>query len=101
MLEYILECFRVVVFSYVVTNILMVSGQIMSKYSDFLGDINRSDKWYSWIAKPLGYCDNCFAGQVSLWYGLYLFGFNIITIITFICTNLILLKQLHKHFNNA
>ena len=101
MLEYILECFRVVIFSYVVTNILMYNGQIMSKYCEFLGDIYRSEKWYYWIAKPLGYCDYCFAGQVSLWYGLYLFSFNIISIITFICVNLILLKQLHKHFNNA
>lgn len=101
MLEYILECFRVVVFSYVVTNILMADDCLLSKYTEFLGVIKRSKKWYDWLAKPLGYCDSCFTGQVSLWYGLYLFGFNIISIITFICTNLILLKQLHKHFNNA
>ena len=100
MLEYFLECARISVICFVVTNIFFKSGHILGWYIDILDDIYRKNKWYSIIANPLGYCELCFTGQVALWYYLIYYGINF-NILTFVSIVLIILLQLQKHFRDA
>lgn len=62
--------------------ILMEEGMIFSKWWNVL------NKLPNWLAKPLGSCEYCFAGQLALWVYLYqslLSGsYNLLTHIAFI-----------------
>ena len=52
---------------------LMEDGLLLAPYRRFLE--KKQFEWRkSWAVKPLGLCDTCFTGQVSLWWGLFLFG---------------------------
>ncbi len=52
---------------------LMNDGLLLAPYRRFLE--KKQFEWRkSWAVKPLGLCDTCFTGQVSLWWGLFLFG---------------------------
>ena len=53
--------------AFTVTCILMAPGEILSPWASFLSKLPR------WIAKPLGACEKCLAGQFGLW--LYPFWF--------------------------
>lgn len=63
MLTYVfpLQC---AVFSYVFTQVLTQKGNIFGFYGDFLENVYQ--RW-QWLAKPLGWCGKCFAGQVAFW----------------------------------
>lgn len=52
--------------AYVFTMILTDPDMIFGWYGKLL------DKLPSWIAKPLGKCEYCLAGQMALWYYIYL-----------------------------
>ena len=41
------------------------SGMVFAWYGAWLDRLAGGGK--EWLAKPLGYCAQCFAGQVSLW----------------------------------
>jgi len=44
--------------------VLTMPGEILGFYGDFLERVYASRPW---LAKPLGYCAKCFAGQVAFW----------------------------------
>lgn len=50
--------------AYVVCVLLMRPGYIFMPYAKLLLKLNKKA---SWLAKPLGYCELCFAGQLALW----------------------------------
>lgn len=58
---------QVAVVAYVFTIVLMKPDFIFEWYSDLLDDLERCGGWRKWIAKPLGNCELCFAGQFGLW----------------------------------
>lgn len=51
--------------AWVFTNILILPEMIFGKYAELLG------KLPSYLAKPLGLCEYCFAGQLSFWYYIF------------------------------
>lgn len=61
MLEF---CFFAAAFAYVFSSVLTMPGEILGFYGDFLERVHAVRPW---LAKPLGYCAKCFAGQVALW----------------------------------
>jgi hypothetical protein len=71
MLEF---CVSAAVFAYVFSCVLTMPGEILGFYGDFLERVHASRPW---LAKPLGYCAKCFAGQVAFWsFPFYWDGFN-------------------------
>ena len=54
----------------VVVNILMEDDNILSGYAAWLCELEKKRPM---LAKPLGYCDKCFAGQLALWSGIYVY----------------------------
>ena len=56
------EAILIGLFAYVFCNILTDTGMIFGKYYQWL------QKLPEWLAKPLGMCEYCFAGQIALWY---------------------------------
>lgn len=54
--------------------LLMQDGQVFGWYGNWLA--KKHFEWQNaWIAKPLGLCPRCFAGQVGLWSGFIYFTF--------------------------
>jgi len=39
----------------------------LNRWFDLLRWIDGFGGWRSWIAKPIGACERCFAGQLALW----------------------------------
>ena len=66
--------------AWVFSMILLDPDMIFGWYGKFL------DKLPAWLSKPLGKCEYCLSGQLSLWY--YLFNdysqYNLITHIFFV-----------------
>lgn len=59
--------FQFAVAAYVICCVLTREGEILERYQDFL-DWLSEDVDMSWLAKPLGACEKCLAGQAALWY---------------------------------
>lgn len=61
-----LESLRVAIVAYVFFGVLTAPGMIFEWWYNIL------EKWANngreWIAKPLGYCGTCFAGQLGFWW---------------------------------
>lgn len=56
------------VFGHVVATIVVQPGALLDRYWHWLDALHqRRPK----LAKPLGYCSLCFAGQVALWWQLF------------------------------
>lgn len=57
------------------------------------------DKLPDWLAKPLGACEFCFAGQVSLWYYLYEYHalYSLISHIAFVCGSIMTVKIINQY----
>lgn len=53
-----------------VENHLTQSGAILSRYGAWLERLVEQNR--SWLAKPLGYCGKCLAGQLAMWTGFVL-----------------------------
>lgn len=51
--------------AWTIRHILMRPGMIFHRYFLWLDSMVGKNK--EWLAKPLGYCDRCFAGQLALW----------------------------------
>ena len=62
------EVIYIALFSVVFSLILTEPGMLFDWYRNLLG---RYDEKYHFLTAPLGYCQLCFAGQVSLWWYLY------------------------------
>lgn len=60
------ECISVAIVAFVFFGILTAPGMIFERWYYFLEGLNS--KGMEWIAKPLGYCGVCFAGQVGFWW---------------------------------
>jgi hypothetical protein len=76
---YQINPFTIAIFAYVVCNVLMQYGMLLHWYWLFLDHfvVNKNTYGYlSWFAKPLGYCDLCFCGQLAFWYAAYTFGWS-------------------------
>lgn len=58
--------FELAVVAYVFVCILQKDDNIFEKYGDFLNWVHGFKYGY-YIANPLGYCENCFAGQIAFW----------------------------------
>jgi hypothetical protein len=50
---------------------MMEPGQLLCRYGDY---VRRMEYRRPWLAKPLGACYACFAGQVCLWAGFVSLG---------------------------
>jgi hypothetical protein len=69
----LIQPFQVAIFAFVFCNILMQYGQIFHQYWQMLDNlVTKTD--LDWLAKPLGHCDICFCGQVSLWFAFAKYG---------------------------
>lgn len=52
--------------------IMQDEGMVFEWYGDVLDDLDRKNKKWKWVTKPLGNCTVCFGGQAALWVWLYL-----------------------------
>lgn len=50
------------------TGPLMRSGMLLEGWAKVLDRLNNAG--HGWLAKPLGWCGKCFAGQLGLWYSI-------------------------------
>ena len=64
----IFSAFQFAVVAYVFVCVLQKQGYIFEAYGDFLDDLDRRNKRWKWVTKPLGNCEICFAGQIGLWF---------------------------------
>ena len=65
-LIYFQTAFELAVIAYVFVCILQTDKNMFVLYGDFLNWL-ASFKYGYIIAKPLGYCEICFAGQLAFW----------------------------------
>lgn len=87
----ILDSIIVGLIAWWITNILMDEKAPLGWYYDLLA----SSGWKWWITKPLGLCDVCFTGQLSLWFYIIKYGINI-KIIIFIALSTLILKTIKR-----
>ena len=100
MLEYFYQInpITIGIFVFVMTHILFQYDCILHLYWKILDSLNSKGYWY--IAKPLGYCDVCFAGEIALWTGFYKFGFDFYTIFCNIILTIFVTHFLKSLFND-
>lgn len=91
----LVECLKFAIIGYVFTTVLMAQDQLFGFWFRFLDVINRSYHWGWLVAKPLGWCERCFTGQLSMWAYFYLYGFNL-GVVTFVCVTLFILVIIQK-----
>lgn len=79
----------IAVSAWVITGPLMDSDMVLEPYRIWLERISRRALW---LAKPMGLCGTCFAGQFALWF--FLFDtrgvFAPVSIVFFICITIFL-----------
>jgi len=76
----------------VISLVISTKGNILSFYQDFLCWLD--DKGLEWIAKPMGLCPKCLAGQLSLWIYLLTADYNVLQHIFFIAWTILLTEIL-------
>lgn len=65
----LLESFSAGIVAWVIFAVLMQPDMILGFYGDFVRRAwNEWPRKWQWLAKPLGYCGTCFAGQVGFWW---------------------------------
>jgi hypothetical protein len=69
----IFTAFQIGVFAYVFVCVLMEPKNIFELYGDLLAELNNK---HPYLARPLGYCELCFSGQLSLWYFIFTLKFK-------------------------
>jgi hypothetical protein len=57
--------------------------EILRWYAAPITRLYNSRYWF--LAKPLGYCLKCTAGQVAFWYYITVYGFAVFQLIAFVC----------------
>lgn len=67
---YLIWCLQIAVLAWVVTVPLFDEGMIFEWYYDLLENLNSV---FPMLAKPLGLCEKCFAGQLAFWVWLFYF----------------------------
>ena len=72
--------FALPVVAYAITGILLQPGELLGRLGDLI------DRLPQWLAKPLGMCSKCFAGQLALWsYPFYADNYRIDLHIVSVC----------------
>lgn len=61
-----LECISVAIVAWCFFEVLTGPGMVFEFWYNWLEGFAADGK--EWIAKPLGFCGVCFAGQVGLWW---------------------------------
>jgi hypothetical protein len=89
----IFTAFQIGVFAYVFVCILMEPKSIFELYGDLLADLNNK---YPYLARPLGYCELCFSGQLALWYFVFEYKYNFIQHILFISFAILFTKAIKQ-----
>lgn len=56
---------QIAITAWTIRNILMRPGMMLNGYFLWLSGLAATGR--EWLAKPLGYCDQCLAGQLALW----------------------------------
>ena len=83
MLEFALSVFFVVAIAIVYCDVLTDVGMILGWWSKFLHKHIKNE----WILKPLVDCVYCFAGQLALWLGFFIWNdYKLLTHFLFIMT---------------
>ena len=92
--------FQLAVLAYVISCVLMSQGNILEPWLDMLLWVERRGKFGAWIAKPLGLCEKCLAGQLAFWIWIhYNYGrYEVITHITFVAFTILFVITI-KHWN--
>lgn len=108
MLDYIqaLHCVQIAIVAYTISGVLMQQDMLLERYLDLLIWAASTSKFGKFIAHPLGLCEKCLAGQVALWYFLYVnwdsytteIVNNIISHIVFICVTVLVTIALKATF---
>lgn len=62
---FFLETISVAIVAWVFCTVLINEGMLFDWYGDWLHKLNNTRPW---LAKPLGYCLACFAGQLGFWW---------------------------------
>ena len=66
---YLLESLSAGIIAWVTFAVLMQPGMILGWYGDMVSRwYNEWPREWAWMAKPLGYCGQCFAGQIGFWW---------------------------------
>ena len=88
--------------AWTIRHILMQPDMILYRYWIWLDDMRVGGR--EWLAKPLGWCATCFAGQIALW-GFFWnhragYGFETVpTHIFFICLVVFFTRALERIIN--
>ena len=101
MLELLICSVGIAITAHVFTRVLMDEDMIFGWYNNLLErwswDINTGEqKWFFYLAKPLGYCDVCFGGQLALLFYIFYGNYNLIVHIFFISLTILFIKWLRK-----
>jgi hypothetical protein len=91
----IIESIITGIIAWVFTNILITTGMIFDRWWWVLNRIPY------WLAKPLGACEYCLAGQLALWYFIFFFPYNVCHHIAFISIAIFTVKTLNKFINGT
>jgi len=76
--------------AWVFTLILIDTGMIFEKWWVVL------NKLPDWLAKPLGKCEYCLAGQLAFWYYFTLSGYNLFYHIGFISVAIFTVRMINE-----
>ena len=66
-----LETLSVAISAWVFFNVLTAPGMVFEFWYKWLEKLNEKAPW---MAKPLGFCGTCFAGQTGFWWYLFAYG---------------------------
>ena len=101
MLELLIYSVLIAVTAHVFNHVLMGENMIFGWYNNLLErwsfDIETGEqRWFYYLAKPLGYCDVCFGGQLALLFYIFYGDYNLIIHIFFISLTILFIKWLKK-----
>ena len=91
MLEFVLYSACIGIISYVYVLILQDTDMILSWLPKY------AYKLPMYLHKPLATCEYCVGGQIALWSNFFLFEYNIIGHILFICLTIFTIKLFNRY----
>lgn len=94
----IYKTLQIGVFAYIVSSELIKPKHLLHFWFLWL---EKLEKKYPKIAYPIGYCEKCFAGQIALWYFLFVEKFNFINLLLFISFAILATIVLKKLFYSS
>jgi len=95
MLEFTLSVFFCSIIAVVYCEVLMADGMLLDWWARILDRMKPE-----WIAKPLGGCTYCFAGQLALWSGFFIWNdYKLLTHFLYIITVLFVIHIYKRIWN--